>query len=128
MNEEIKNIIENIEKRINLYWNFYFIVVITTIGWLMSSKIPFTLNQGIILTIAIILFFVANLFVIKTATRRIIAFENELNLVSEAQEFKSNTLKKELSRNSMKWRIGGVFILHGIIDISIIFAILSKLN
>ena len=89
MDEHIKNIIEiieSIEKRINAYWNFYIIVVLATVGWLMSSKAPFTTNQGISLTIAICLFFTASFFIMRAATKRAVAFEDELNLASQKLE------------------------------------------
>nr|CAP48759.1 putative integron gene cassette protein [uncultured bacterium] len=92
MDERIKVIIEIIEKlesRINAYWNFYTIVVIAVIGWLLSSKTPFTAPQGIALTIAISMFFAANFSVMRAATKRVIAFETELNVVSNELDFQS---------------------------------------
>jgi hypothetical protein len=65
MDERIKSIIEiidRLETRINAYWNFYIIVVLATIGWLMSSRTPFATNQGIALTIALSVFFFCEFF------------------------------------------------------------------
>jgi hypothetical protein len=131
MDERIKSlveIIERLETRINAYWNFYIIVVLASIGWLMSTKIPFTTNQGIALTIALSMYFIANYFVIRTATKRVIAFEDELNLVSKKIETTSSVLKSELSNTSIRYRLFANGVLHGVLDIAVIFAIWSKLS
>lgn len=129
MNEEIKNLLETIEKlesRVNTYWNFYTIVVIAAAGWLFSSGRSFTVFESIILTVAISIFFMANFSVMRAATKRIIAFENELNIVSGGHEFKSKVLKNELASHSMPGRLAASYILHGIVDVAVICAIWSK--
>lgn len=131
MVDEIKNtidIIETLETRINTYWNFYFIVVLAVIGWLMSSRTPFTESQGIALTVAISLFLIANLSVIRAATKRVMAFESELKVASTKQEFHSSALKEELSHASIGNRLFASYLLHGVIDIAVIYAIWSKLD
>ena len=131
MDEHIKlifDIIEKIESRINAYWNFYFIVVIATIGWLMSSKIPFTTNQAIVLTIALFMFFTASYFILRSATKRVIAFEDELNFISKNIEINSGMLKLELLNASIRGRLLATGILHSVIDVAVIFAIWSKLS
>ena len=130
MDEQIKHtleIIEKLESRINTYWNFYTIVVVAVIGWLLSSKTPFTVPQGIALTIAILMFFTANFSVMRSATKRVIAFESELNIASKKFEFNSNALKSNLSNDSMPRRLIASYILHGIVDLAVIYAIWSKL-
>ena len=104
MNERIKavfEIIEKLESRINTYWNFYTVAVIAVIGWLISSKTQFTETQVIYLTIAMSMFFAANFSIMRAATKRVISFEMELNILSKESEFLSNALKEELSNNSM---------------------------
>ncbi len=130
MDESIKkiiDIIESLESRINSYWNFYIVVVVATIGWLMSAKVPFTIDQGVALTIAIGLFFIANFLVMRSATKCVIAFEDELNTASQKYEFDSVVLKEELSHTSMPSRLLLSYLLHGSIDIAVIYAIWSKL-
>ena len=72
--------IERLESRLNSYWNFYTLVVLATVGWLMSAANPFSANQSVAVTVALGLFFLANLSVIRGATRRILALEDELRL------------------------------------------------
>lgn len=119
---------EKFEIRINAYWNFFIIMVLATIGWLMSSRTPFTTNQAIALTIALCMFFIASYFVIRATTKRLIAFEDELNLLSKNIEFNSSLLKSELSKTSIPYRLFATGVLHCVIDIAVIFAIWSKLS
>ena len=131
MDERIKcivDIIERIESRINAYWNFYFILVIATIGWLMSAKIPFKTNQAIVLTIALCVFFWASFFMIRSATRRVIAFEQELNFLSAKIEINSKVLRSELLKATTRGRLLVTGIMHSVIDIAVIFSIWSKLS
>lgn len=131
MDERIKcivDIIERIESRINAYWNFYFILVVATIGWLMSSKTPFKTDQAIILTIALCVFFSTNFFMIRSATKRVIAFEHELNFLSANIEINSRALKSELSKATTRGRLLINSIMHSVIDIAVIVAIWSKLS
>ena len=130
MDNEIKKIveiIESLESRINSYWNFYIVVVLATIGWLMSSNTPFTTNQGIALTIAVGLFFAANFAVLRAATKRVVAFEDELNSLANIHEFKSPVLKNHLTHDSLRYRLSSSYLLHLVIDVSVIYAIWSKL-
>ena len=131
MNDEISQIIDiigNLESRINSYWNFYVVVVLAIIGWLMSSKVPFTTDQGIALALAVILFFAANFLILRATTKRVVAFEDELNCLSANCDFHSIILKNELSRPSLKRRLSASYLLHATVDIAVIYAIWSKLS
>lgn len=129
MEERIKDlldIIEKLESRINTYWNFYTLVVIAAVGWLMSSKTPFTIEQSIALTIALSLFFLANFSVMRAATIRVVAFERELNKITQSTEFLTSELMIELGRETMPFRVLASYLLHVIVDIAVIFVIWSK--
>ena len=130
MDEQVKNVLnitDKLESRINSYWNFYTIVVLAVIGWLMSSKAPFSTSQGIALTIALLMFFAANFFLMRLATLRLLAFECELSALSSNLEFASDELKRNLLRNSMPYRLPASYILHFVVDAAVIYAIWSKL-
>jgi hypothetical protein len=130
MDERVKciiDIIEKIEGRINTYWNFYFILIIAIIGWLMSSKTPFTTYQAIVLTIALCMFFTANYFIVRAATKRVVAFEDELNFLSKNIAINSSILKSNLLNASIRGRLLATGVLHIIINVAVLFAIWSKL-
>ena len=73
------------------------------------------------------LFFAANFSVMRAATKRVIAFENELNTISKNLEFKSDSLKNELSNDAMPGRLIASYVLHGSVDAAVIYTIWSKL-
>lgn len=124
---KILEVIEKLEVRINAYWNFYTIVVIAAVGWLMSSKAPFSFSQSVVLTVAVTFFFTVNFLIMRAATRRVVAFEAELNSISEKDEFASTALAEELRNPSMPGRLVVSYFLHVVVDVSVIFAIWSKL-
>lgn len=124
---ELLNTIEKIESRVNLYWNFYTVVILATGGWLFSSKTIFSQSECIALSIGISMFFLANFSVMRAATKRVVALEFELNEVSSTNSFKTVELKTELSDCSMPGRLAASYVLHIIVDVIVIFAIWSKL-
>ena len=124
---ELMELIEKAESRVNSYWNFYIIVVVATVGWLMSSRTPFTLPQTVALSIALSGFFTANFGVIRAATRRILALEDELTKTSRKLVFSSDALRSNLSKASVPGRLGWSYGLHLVIDIAVLFAVWSKI-
>jgi hypothetical protein len=126
--KELIELIEKAESRINSYWNFYTIVVIAIVGWLMSSQTPFSLHQTMALTLALVVFFCANFGVMRAATIRILALEDELAAVARETEFVGESLKRVLSRAAMPGRLGWSYGLHVIVDVTVIFAVWSKLT
>jgi hypothetical protein len=125
--KDLLELIEKIESRINSYWNFYTIIVLATVGWLMSSKKPFSFYQTIALTVAITIFFAANFGVMRMATKRVVALENELQVRTKTAQFEGDAIKTELSKPSMALRLKLSYILHIVVDLAVVFAIWSKL-
>ncbi len=48
-------------ERIDFYWNFYVVVVIAVVGWLVTRKEPLTLLTKILVTVAYLIAATANL-------------------------------------------------------------------
>lgn len=129
MDEKIVSVlavIEKLESRINSYWNFYTIVVLASVGWLMSAETSFSPQLNFTLTTALVVFFLANFAVMWAATKRVVAFENELNILSTKTEFISTSLRQELSNASMPFRLLSSTLLHLAVDIAIISFIWVK--
>jgi hypothetical protein len=118
---------EKIESRANLYCNFYLIVVVATIGSLMSSRVPFTVHQSIALTLGLFGFFAGNFGVIRSATKRIEALEAEIMAQSAQARFTSEALKANLSTRAMWARIPASYAIHVVIDAGVDFSIWTKL-
>jgi hypothetical protein len=131
MDQKIKDLIEvtdKLESRVSSYWNFYTVVVVAIIGWLVSSKKDFSLSysQALVATIVCIGFFIANFYGIRAATKRVIAVESELNALAKKTEFESALLKKELSYSSST--LLPSWILHIFVDIIVLFVIWSSVK
>ena len=129
MNEQTRTLLDMIEKlesRVNAYWNFFSVVALAVSGWLITSKATFTTTQGIVLAIAVVIFFGANLSVVRAATARLLAFEAELNAVAPAATFGSDALRRNLSRPVIPGRLAGSVVLHLAVDIAVLYLIWSK--
>jgi hypothetical protein len=129
LNEQIRVVFEladKLEGRVNTYWNFYIVAAIATVGWLMSSRAPFSHNQSVALSVALALFFMGNFLVMRAATKRLVALEHELNALAAASDFETQSLKSELSVCSLPLRLPVSYVLHVTVDIAILFAVWSK--
>lgn len=131
MDQKIKDLIEVIDKlesRVSSNWNFYTIVVVAIIGWLVSSQISFSFSQVLVVTIVCISFFIANFYAMRAATKRVIAVESELNALARKTEFESVLLKKELSHSSSSLQLISSSVLHISVDIIVLIAIWARVK
>ena len=127
MDQKIKDLIEvtdKLESRVSSYWNFYTVVVVAIIGWLVSSQISLSYSQALVVTIVCIVFFIANFHAMRAATKRVIAVESELNALAKKTEFESALLKKELSHSSSTLQL----ISSSVLRVSVDIIVLSALN
>ena len=119
--KDLIDIIEKLETRLNSYWNFYTLVIIATAGWLFTSTHHFTTIEKAAITAGLSTFFLANLSIIQAITKRITAFEDELNKTEE--KLNSKKLEKELSTNIISNRQTLSLALHLILDLILIILI-----
>lgn len=130
MNEEIKlliEIIDKLESRCNVYASYYQVIVVAIVGWIITSKITFTFVQALIVTLGVLSFLIVNFYFLRAATKRVIAAENELNLLARKTEFNSSLWRNELSYPSIPSRLNSTYIIHISIDILIIFVIWTRI-
>lgn len=120
------DIVETLERRVNIYWNFYTFVVIAVVGWIITAKIQFTFLEITVLTFVLIVFFQANYTVITSATKRIIVFENELLSLLKKTKFLSEKNQEYFFHTIIRNRIRLSTRLHIVVDIAVIFIIMSK--
>jgi len=117
---DLLEVIDKLETRINTFWNFFTVIVIANVGWLFASEINFNPTQKWALTLGLSVFFLANLLVLSAAVKRMVAFEHELNAVSKITIFETECLKNELSNDIMPGRLLSTFVLHLVVDIAVI--------
>jgi hypothetical protein len=120
------DVIEKLESRLNSYWNFFSVVAIAISGWLITARAVFTVADSSALTVAVVIFFGANLVVIRAATMRLVALEAELNASAQADSFESDALRSNLTMAAMPGRLAGSFILHLAVDAAVLYLIWSK--
>ncbi|GCL49165.1 MAG: hypothetical protein ACK552_11340 [Microcystis sp.] len=131
MDQKIKDLIEvtdKLESRVSSYWNFYTVVVVAIIGWLVSSQISLSYSQALVVTIVCIVFFIANFHAMRAATKRVIAVESELNTLAKKTEFESALLKKELSHSSSTLQLISSSVLQVSVDIIVLIAIWTRVK
>ncbi len=114
------------ESRVASYWNFYTVIVVALIGWLVSSEITFSYSQVLLVTIVCLVFFLTNFYAMRAATKRVIAVESELNVLAKKTEFESALLKKELSHSSSQ--LISSLVLHISVDILVFIAIWTRVK
>lgn len=116
--KDLIDIIEKLETRLNSYWNFYTLVIIATSGWLFTGNHAFAPAEKVAITAGLSTFFLANLSIIQSLTKRITAFEHELNHTKE--KLNSKKLEKELSTNNIPYRQFLSLLLHLTLDLILI--------
>jgi hypothetical protein len=79
-----------------------------------------------VLTVGLAGFFAANAAVIRAATYRITALESELNAQAASAAFASPVLERNLTRPALLARLPATFVVHGVVDVAVLFAIWSK--
>ena len=114
---------EKLEERINAYWNFYTIVILAIAGWLYSTDITFGVVIMIVLTIALVAFLFSNLAVITFATRKLTALKSEIEAIAPSSGLKSEKSVKQLGSWSIPNRLKLSWALHLLLDIALVTAI-----
>lgn len=123
---ETLDILEKVESRLNNYWNFYTVVVVAVCGWLItqnSDQIPIDYATAHFLAFGTVLFFFMNLAVIRAATIRLMAFENELMRNASNCKDISSQLREYLASQHIKMRLGFTYATHISMDIVVILFI-----
>lgn len=123
--KDVIDVTEKLETRLNSYWNFYTVVILASTGWLFAGDHVFNIKEKIIISLGLVLFFTANLFIILCMTKRIAAFEDELNAASYNEDIYSQLLINELRINHLYTRFYLSIVLHVFLDIFIIFILIN---
>lgn len=58
--KDVADLLFALRARIDFYWNFYVVVVIAVIGWLMSVKLTLTLPKKVLISVAYLIAAVMN--------------------------------------------------------------------
>lgn len=125
---ELKDLLdlhEKLESRINAYWTYWSFAIFGIAGWLFSGKQTFSPEQANGISIAVIVFFFANLGVLWPATRLATGVRDEIRLKTKEVNFHSNKLSSAFAEDSIVFRLQLTFGLHLAVDCVVVWALLN---
>lgn len=124
---ELFDLREKIEARVNQYWTYWSISIFAVCGWIFAESSkgldPFSY---ILISLAMLVFFIANISVLKTSTELAMSITDEIALKVAADKFHSQKLNETLLKEDMKYRVNLTIIMHLVIDLVILFALLTR--
>ena len=126
--EQLTNIIQELNKSIDSYWNFYTLVIIAVIGWLIARQRKLIWTQSIIIVFGLILFFGANASRLGATFCNLQIVEDEKQAVVNSQlknneiSFQTDDFQKYLLNSNTASRYW--YYLHIPIDILVIIFVI----
>jgi len=125
---ELKDLIdlnEKLESRINAYWTYWSVAIFAIAGWLFSGKQSLSHEQAIGISVAVMVFFFANLGVLWPATRLATGVRDEIRLKTEEVSFLSKKLSAAFAEDSLAFRLQLTVALHLAVDCVVLWALFS---
>lgn len=123
--KELIDLHEKLESRINAYWSYWSVAIFAIAGWLFSGKQSLLPQQKIGISIALAVFFFANLGVLWPATRLVTGIRDEIRLKTKEINFYSIKLAHAFAEDSLAFRLQLTFVLHLVVDCVVIWALFS---
>ncbi len=121
---QIIDTIEKLETRVNSYWNFYTVVVLAVVGWVITEGLDY--RQSITVFISNFIFFLMNLVLIFVTTKQILAFEEDLKLMIVNELAEESFIRKFFSKRRFWKRLEFSFVLHISVDIALFYMVLKS--
>jgi hypothetical protein len=125
---ELKDLLdlhEKIESRINAYWTYWSVAIFAIAGWLFSTGKSLSDDQAIGISVAVMVFFSANLGVLWPATRLATGLRDEIRLKTASLNFLSSKLSSAFAEDSLAFRLQLTFVLHLAVDLVVLWALLK---
>lgn len=124
---ELFDLREKIESRVNQYWTYWSISIFAVCGWIFaeSSKGLDPISY-ILISLGMLVFFIANISVLKTSTELAMSITDEIALKVAADKFHSQKLNETLLKEDMKYRVNLTIVMHLVIDLVMLFALLTR--
>lgn len=95
-------------------------------GWLFSMQRSLARREAIALTVGLGLFFVANFSMMNSATKLVVAANEELQARAAHVSFAGGALKSLLAMDLLPGRLPASYALHGLVDAAVIFAVWGR--
>lgn len=123
---ELFTLREGVESRINQYWTFWSVTIFAVCGWLFTDSAKHVEEiASIFIAIGLIIFFLANLSVLTTATKFSLLVHDEICQQVNKSEL-SDSFKYQMPHSRVKNRVELTIIMHCIIDLALITVLLLK--
>jgi hypothetical protein len=126
--KDLLDLLEKLESRVNIYWNFYSVAVFATAGWLVSKDKTFSPAAACGIAAGLVAFFVANLSVIHHAEARILAVESEIQQRDWSSVVTSKRFLHHLETISIPRRSLFSKMLHIVIDAAVLLLLYTKVG
>ena len=123
--KELLDLNEKIESRINAYWTYWSVAIFAIAGWLFSGKQSLSPEQAIGISIAVMVFFFANLGVLWPATRLATGIRDEIRLKTKEVNFLSRKLTAAFAEDTLSFRLQLTLFLHLAVDCVVLWALFS---
>lgn len=115
---------EKLESRINAYWTYWSVAILAIAGWLFSGKQSLEHQQALGISIAVMVFFFANLGVLWPATRLATGVRDEIRLKAKKVSFLSSKLSHAFAEDGIVFRLQLTIVLHLVVDAVVLWALL----
>lgn len=125
---ELKDLIdlnEKLESRINAYWTYWSVAIFAIAGWLFSGKQSLSPEQAKGISVAVMVFFFANLGVLWPATRLATGVRDEIRLKTKEISFLSKKLSATFAEDGLAFRLQLTVALHLVVDGVVLWALFS---
>lgn len=123
--KELLDLHEKIESRINAYWTYWSVAIFAIAGWLFSGKQALSQEQAIGISIAVTVFFFANLGVLWPATRMATGIRDEIRLKAKEANFLSTKLTTAFAEDALAFRLQLTLFLHLAVDCVVLWALFT---
>lgn len=122
---ELFDLREKVENRVNQYWTYWSVSIFAVCGWMFTESAE-KLDGAISIFIAagLIVFFVANLSVLKTATEFAMSVNEEIASRVNESNFNSDKFNDVLLKSDIKYRLQLTVALHLGVDSVLIIALI----
>jgi hypothetical protein len=107
--------------KIQFYWNFYVVMLIALIGWLVSTKSTLTISLKLLLTVGYLVFVAMNIVGLVGSYTFAEALRNDL-LTMDGAKALLHTHKVLEAHSFMQQRVAAIWI-HAIVGVAVLLVI-----
>ena len=120
--KDVADLFVSATDKIEFYWNFYVVMLIALIGWLLSTKRPFSLSVKLLISVGYVIFVAMNLLGLYGSYTFAEAIRIDLLTMQDAKAVLSNT-HNVLKKHSYVGQRTAMFWIHAILGLTVLLAV-----